>query len=347
MKTALVLQLAARACSPWITTAFTNDFLLLAFFLRIADKKLDQPSQKTRSTSDDDSEDIDDDKSFGLKFYGDGKPGRSAKQGQDDSKSPTAAPPSNAVPTVSGEPFTVEPNEGRYTRFATAPVDADAFEFKFEAKAASGVHIAFMTSNRVQVAPARDANCYEVVIGGLRNSQSMIHLGNQGASLITKPTYHFNSEAQFNAFWISLRGGLLTVGRGNVTGVQSFMTARVNPLIGRPTKLWVGFAAFDKPITFRYGEATRAVVSTVVDAEKESSPLIWMRKPFVVPANRGLYHAYSAATVKADDFDFVFQVQAISDVRIGFLKSDTKQTKASSDCYEIILGMVFAAFGCP
>jgi hypothetical protein len=300
---------------------------------------------RSSSSSDGDADDNDDDNSLGLKLYGDGKPGRSTvskDKDQDDSKSRTAPPPSpsKAVPTVSGEPFTVQPNEGRYTRFATAPIDADAFEFKFEAKTASGVHIAFMTSNQVQVAPARDANCYEVVIGGLRNSQSMIHLGNQGASLITKPTYHFNSDAQFNAFWISLRGGLLTVGRGNVTGVQAFMMARVNPLIGRPTKLWVGFAAFDKPITFRYGEATRAVVSTVVDVDKEASPLIWMRKPFVVPANRGLYHAYSAATVKADDFDFVFQVQAIGDVRIGFLKSDTKQKKASKDCYEIILGMV-------
>ena len=168
-------------------------------------------------------------------------------------------------PFSTGQQFTVPANQAYFTRFSAAKVNASEFSVKFAVQTESGAHIAFCA--HTAVALHRDPSCYEVVIGGLHNSQSSIRIGNQGTPLVAQTTRHFNSNGTFRPFWIDLQGGTLRVGRGTISGTREFMSARVSPL-GDERELFVGFAGYDFPVTFFYGPGVLPELAPATQAEQ-------------------------------------------------------------------------------
>jgi hypothetical protein len=117
----------------------------------------------------------------------------------------------------------------------------------------------------------------QVVIGGWGNTASVIRYGTEGTDLV-----HFQgpqlSETEFRPFWvlflfrlliafavalmyvwlvcqISLANGVMSVGNGHRFGASQFMSALV-PRIGGVHELYIGWAAWDTALTFRYKGAT-------------------------------------------------------------------------------------------
>lgn len=154
--------------------------------------------------------------------------------------------------TAPNRPFKALPNQGMYVRFSNYTVDAEEFAFTFQAKTAGAVLVCFATSDAPQTAP--DPNAYEIVIGGWRNSQSVIRLGSgeSGIVLISKVTHYFNTDVRFQFYWVALSGGVLSVGQGDRIGAGVFMRTRVPRLDGRPEELFAGFASFDYPVVYVY-----------------------------------------------------------------------------------------------
>jgi hypothetical protein len=107
-----------------------------------------------------------------------------------------------AIATEPREPFQVAANQGFYTFFANARVPADRFGLVFRAQTKDAVHIAFLTSGAMQT-NERDANAYEVVIGGVENTQSMIRVGTQSMPLASvQHNPHAKTCDEFRPFWV-------------------------------------------------------------------------------------------------------------------------------------------------
>lgn len=69
-----------------------------------------------------------------------------------------------------------------------------------------------------------DSNVYEIIVGGWTNTQSVIRRGLGGDTVATVATPDILSCSESRPFWIGWQNGNITVGRGNVTGQESFMS---------------------------------------------------------------------------------------------------------------------------
>ncbi|XP_077862604.1 uncharacterized protein LOC100373394 [Saccoglossus kowalevskii] len=94
---------------------------------------------------------------------------------------------------------------------------------EFEVKASKNVHIAL--SSQSNDLP----NMYEIVIGGLENSQSFIRRSKQGEDLAIAITPKMLSPSEFRGFWVTWDNGIIKVGRAGET--EPFMQMEdPNPL---------------------------------------------------------------------------------------------------------------------
>jgi hypothetical protein len=74
------------------------------------------------------------------------------------------------------------------------------------------------------------------------------------------------------SFQVSLHNNILKVGRGHVFGSDEIMSARV-PRVTGVADLFVGFGAWDKPVTFKYyGPSLSCVHSEVPDFDPTPTP---------------------------------------------------------------------------
>jgi hypothetical protein len=160
---------------------------------------------------------------------------------------PTAPPPCvNDKPT-----FEVEPSQGAYKRFDGTKLKSTEFSIKIEIKGCRGASIAFMT----QQGESADSNAYEVVLGSYDGTQGSIHSGTGGTALATKVAYNFLSQPcdSFVPYWITLKEGVMKVGAGTSFDHNKLMSANVPKIVGDGCDcLFVGFAADDVKITYRY-----------------------------------------------------------------------------------------------
>lgn len=200
----------------------------------------------------------------------------------------------------------------------------------------SDVIINFFSTCHVVTSPPREI--VSMATGGLHNSQSAIRRGQKGALLVSQTTSRINSNITYQSFWIALRDGRLSVGRGERTNVNTFMTAPYTPLPHSPAKLYVGFAAYDVPISYVYGAGVEPELPAVRSIQFTNATSVKSPAWFVAPGNRALFKKFTASTVDAKRFDFVFYAATASDAYIALLKSDVPQTIPIADCWEIVIG---------
>ena len=161
---------------------------------------------------------------------------------------PTTAAPAcvNAVPYVD-----VAGTNNAYQQFDTTKVKSDDFSIKVDIKGCGGASIAFMTAQ----ADSAPVNAYEVIIGGYGGTQSSISVGTKSSSpLATVQHAPFPKPCDtYQSFWITLKAGLLSVGKGETAGASAFLSASVPKIVGDGCNcLHVGFAADDQKLRFRY-----------------------------------------------------------------------------------------------
>ncbi|KAJ8039556.1 C3 and PZP-like alpha-2-macroglobulin domain-containing protein 8 [Holothuria leucospilota] len=94
-----------------------------------------------------------------------------------------------------------------YYRYLEIPLVTNLIEF--EAKANNDVHIALSPSQS-------SSDLYEIVIGGWRNTQSVIRRCKQCENQVTVSTIHYLSANEYRRFWITFdRNGAVAVGRND------------------------------------------------------------------------------------------------------------------------------------
>ena len=92
----------------------------------------------------------------------------------------------------------------------------------------SFIRFKFQGCSDLKVALARDpqvtsTSTYEIIVGGWTNSQSAIRRALNGENLVTVSTPGILSCDEARPFWIGWQNGNITVGKGSVTGQESFM----------------------------------------------------------------------------------------------------------------------------
>ncbi|XP_046556761.1 uncharacterized protein LOC124265984 [Haliotis rubra] len=95
-----------------------------------------------------------------------------------------------------------------------------ATSFKFKVRASSDAHVALLQDDGVT-----DRYIYEIVIGGWRNTQSVIRTGMQHDNRVTA-RHRPLSATRFRDFWISWDSGVISVGTGTAVGAGRFMSWR-------------------------------------------------------------------------------------------------------------------------
>lgn len=94
-----------------------------------------------------------------------------------------------------------------YYRYLQIPLVTNLIEF--EAKANNDVHIALSPSQS-------SSDLYEIVIGGWRNTQSVIRRCKQCENQVTVSTTNYLSANEYRRFWITFDGnGAVAVGRND------------------------------------------------------------------------------------------------------------------------------------
>ena len=171
------------------------------------------------------------------------------------SNCPTKPPPTPPPKCVDAKPtFDVEPTYYKYARFDSTKLSASKFAIKFEIKGCQGAALAFMTAQ----ADSATRNAYEVRIGSWDGGQSSIGTGTGTTLVSVSHTPLPKPCEQFMPFWIQLKAGQLSVGSGTVMGENSFLSSLVPPIAGDGCDcLFVGFAADDVKLTYRYAPPMR------------------------------------------------------------------------------------------
>ncbi|XP_046564874.1 uncharacterized protein LOC124273644 [Haliotis rubra] len=95
-----------------------------------------------------------------------------------------------------------------------------ATSFKFKVRASNDAHVALLQDDGVT-----DRYIYEIVIGGWRNTQSVIRTGMQHDNRVTA-RHRPLSATRFRDFWISWDSGVISVGTGTAVGAGRFMSWR-------------------------------------------------------------------------------------------------------------------------
>jgi len=161
--------------------------------------------------------------------------------------------------------FTAPANNAHYMHWAPKKIWHQQFAIRFEAKAASDVHVVFMCDK----AP-RSEKAWEVVIGGWGNTKSVIRSGTQGKELVAEQTKGVVDGNTFQEFSIQV-----DTYRQRIASYPSYMemnvmkgNRRVMFLHGLPSlgckALNVGFAAWDSPVEIRnFGIITGAAFGDV------------------------------------------------------------------------------------
>lgn len=90
----------------------------------------------------------------------------------------------------------------------------------FEVMACNDAHIALSETKGDD-----SHNTYEIVIGGWADSQSVIRTFKQGPHMDTAAHQNHPVDChKYMPFWISWANGVITVGKGNTVGQNTFMT---------------------------------------------------------------------------------------------------------------------------
>jgi hypothetical protein len=240
-----------------------------------------------------------------------------------------------------GKSFIVQPNQGFYRHFASVPLHADNFAFRFQARTAGAVYVSLLSSNSLQ--SQRDGNCYEIVIGGWQNSRSAIRLGNQGRSLVEVNSYRFNSQDHDQHYWIRYHDSILVVGRGDVVDVGVFMHVHAPTLAGNPRQLYIGFTALDEPVQYTYNLVYTVVTQPdpTILATDSSFALHIMpaRQTFIVPGTNGIVTHFADYSVDSRGFEFVFHAQTKESVWVSFLTNQSVQMERDENGYEVGIGV--------
>ncbi|XP_067668468.1 uncharacterized protein [Haliotis asinina] len=92
--------------------------------------------------------------------------------------------------------------------------------FTFQVRAESNVHVALLQEDGVTC-----SNTYEIVIGGWKNTQSVIRKGRHNDQRVTA-RHRPLSATEFRDFWISWNDGVISVGTGMTVDVGRFMSWR-------------------------------------------------------------------------------------------------------------------------
>ncbi|XP_054751982.2 C3 and PZP-like alpha-2-macroglobulin domain-containing protein 8 isoform X1 [Lytechinus pictus] len=124
------------------------------------------------------------------------------------------------------------PNYDEY-QFVHPPEEMDSFSFL--CKATSNAKIAL---SRAQT----DFIDYEIILGGLENSQSWISKGRGGERLQMTMTPNIVSWEEFRAFWISWTDGQIQIGYGETKSNASVILTLDDPSAIDMTVQYIGFA---------------------------------------------------------------------------------------------------------
>ncbi|MBF0102375.1 MAG: hypothetical protein HQK77_15845 [Desulfobacterales bacterium] len=118
----------------------------------------------------------------------------------------------------------------------------------FEAKATNDIHVCFATSAN-ETSPL-----YETVIGGWRNTASVIRRGKENAQGMVQISKLQNplavvSENRWESYWMCVDQGNIQVGRGSTPGKNTFLQWQ-DPMPLTNLK-WVAFSSWDRPIEYK------------------------------------------------------------------------------------------------
>jgi len=155
----------------------------------------------------------------------------SATEGQDS----YMCTPVPTVPTV-----TAPGNKANYVTWHSEKVFATGFEFKFNARASNDIHVAFMCEK----AP-RNADAWEVVIGGWGNSRSVIRAGTQGRELAAVGGSAADGEA-FKTYTVWYSVGKMIVKDGD--SVLMTVNDLPAPSCGR---MFIGLGGWNSEVEFQ------------------------------------------------------------------------------------------------
>jgi hypothetical protein len=173
----------------------------------------------------------------------------------------TPAPPPPPPPCKKHNlEFDQQPSQGYYQRFDSVKVKATEFDVQFEVKGCSGASVGFLTDT-IDMA---FKNAYEVQIGAVDGTQGGIYWGTQsGTPLVTAQHEYLPQPCdQFQAFWITLRQGVMSVGSGSEFGSNKIMSATVPKIVGDGCDcLFVGFAASTEMLTYRYSPPLKSCLA--------------------------------------------------------------------------------------
>ena len=117
----------------------------------------------------------------------------------------------------------------------------------FEAKTENDVTVAFTVEKEVV-----SGNMYEIVIGGWRNTKSVIRTEAQGQERAITLDPRMCSADTFLTYYVLLREGTIVVGTGDRPG-HNLLMAWKNPQYD-PSDIqpcWVSFSAWDKPLLLK------------------------------------------------------------------------------------------------
>ncbi len=109
--------------------------------------------------------------------------------------------------------------------------------FIFDCLARNDVHIC-LADRALTLSPTADpVDCYEIVIGGWNNTQSVIRTRRQ-RNEVAKALKGVDGKG-VNTFWVKVDHGQIRVGTGDVVGEQEFMQATATEKAGTLAVSWV------------------------------------------------------------------------------------------------------------
>jgi len=255
--------------------------------------------------------------------------------------------------------FTALGNNANYQTFGTKTLSSKAFDFVFSAQANNDIHVAFMCGRNT-----RTSEAYEIVIGGWRNTRSVIRKGTQGEEVAVSQGSRASCDS-LEAYWVTYEQGQLSVyadtEESHLTSHKAaFLSAKLPQL--SCDRLTVAFGAWNMPVHFTKviydkdeeytppNQSDQATLNSFIRALEASR-----EKPrftpenvigqnvtdegqsiiFTAADNQAHYSLFGSKTLPRNDFQFQFSAQASNDVHVAM---QCYQGARSDIAYEIVFG---------
>lgn len=255
--------------------------------------------------------------------------------------------------------FTALGNNANYQTFGTKTLSSKAFDFVFSAQANNDIHVAFMCDRN-----ARTSEAYEIVIGGWRNTRSVIRKGTQGEEVAVSQGSRASCDS-LEAYWVTYEHGQLSVyadtEESHLTSHKAaFLSAKLPQL--SCDRLTVAFGAWNMPVHFtkviydkdeeyappnQNDQATLNSFVRALEASREKprftpENVIGQNVTdegqsiiFTAADNQAHYALFGSKTLPRNDFQFQFSAQASNDVHVAM---QCYQGARSDIAYEIVFG---------